>query len=97
MDDLILLRCKGALSSSEVDLGSMKSGRLLLQEVSERTCQELKPELDKLLYEITGMRLVDICVGLFLERREKVYLLTMSDTVKQSAEGINRKTLRRLR
>ena len=81
--DLILLRCKGALSSSEVELGSMKSGRLLLQEVNERTCQELKPDLDRLVYQLTGQRLVDLCVGMFLERREKVYLFSMSDTVKQ--------------
>lgn len=83
VDDLILLRCKEALSPSEINIGTMKAGRLLLQEVNERLCRELQPNLDKLLYEITDLRLVDICVGLFVERREKIYLLTMSDTVKR--------------
>jgi uncharacterized protein YbcI len=81
--DLIVLRCKEALSPSEINLGTMKAGRLLLQEVSESLCRELQPDLDKLLHEITGLRLVDICVGFFLERRERIYLFTMSDSVKQ--------------
>ena len=83
VDDLILLRCKEAISPSEVNLGTLKSGRLLLQEVNERVCRELQPDLDRVLREITGLHLVDICVGLFLERREKIFLFTMTDTVKQ--------------
>jgi uncharacterized protein YbcI len=86
IDDLILLRCKGAVSPAEADIGTMKAGRLLLQEVSERVCGEIQPNLDKLLYEMTGFRLVEICVGLFLERREKVYLLRMSDSVKRETQ-----------
>ncbi|MBI2999104.1 MAG: DUF2294 family protein [Deltaproteobacteria bacterium] len=83
VDDLILLRCKEALSPAEINLGTMKAGRLLLQEVSERLCRELQPDLDRLLYEITGRRLLDICAGFFVERGEKIYLFTMSDTVKE--------------
>ena len=79
--DLIVIRCKEAFSPSEINLGTMKAGRLLLQEVSESLCRELQPDLDKLLCEITGLRLVDICAGFFLERRERIYLFTMSDTV----------------
>ena len=81
--DLIVMRCKKAFSPSEINLGTMKAGRLLLQEVSERLCRELQPDLDKLLYEITGRRLVDMCVGLFLDRRERIYFFSMSDTVDQ--------------
>ena len=81
--DLILLRCKEAISPSEVSLGTLKSGRLLLQEVNERVCRELQPDLDRVLREIAGLNLVDICVGLFLDRREKIFLFTMADTVKQ--------------
>src|SRR3989338_5676678 len=83
VDDLILLRCKEAISPSEVNLGTLKSGRLLLQEVNERVCRELQPDLDRVLREITGLHLVDICVGLFLARREKIFLFTMTDTLKQ--------------
>ena len=83
LGDLIVIRCKEAFSPSELNLGTMKAGRLLLQEVSESLCRELQPDLDKLLCEITGLRLVDICVGLFLERRERIYLFNMSDTVEQ--------------
>jgi uncharacterized protein YbcI len=81
--DLILLRCKEAISPSEANLGALKSGRLLLQEVNEKVCRELQPDLDRILRKITGLHLVDICVGLFLERREKIFLFTMTDTVKQ--------------
>lgn len=88
VDDLILLRCKEAISPSEVNLGTLKSGRLLLQEVNERVCRELQPDLDRLLREITGLRLVDICVGLFLERREKIFLFTMTGTVKRREGSI---------
>ncbi len=83
VDDLILLRCKGAVSPAETDLGTMKAGRLLLQEVSERLCQELQPDLSRLLRRITGRRLLDICVGIFFRRREKIYLFTMSSSVKR--------------
>jgi uncharacterized protein YbcI len=83
VDDLILLRCKGALSPSEVNTATSKIGRLLLQEASEGLCRELTPDLNRFLYEITGLRLVDIGVIFFLERREKTYLFFMSDTLKQ--------------
>ncbi len=83
VDDLILLRCKKAISPSEVDLDAIKVGRFLLQEATERLCRELKPDLKTLLYEITGLRLLDMGAVLFVERREKLYLFLMSDTVKQ--------------
>ena len=54
-------------------------------EVSERLCPELQPDLRRLHYRITGLRLVDACVGLFLKRWKKVYLLTVSNTVKWQA------------
>ena len=83
VDDLILLRCKKAISPSEVDLDAIKVGRFLLQEATERLCRELKPDLKTLLFEITGLRLLDMGAVLFVERREKLYLFLMSDTVKQ--------------
>lgn len=83
IDDLILLRCKGAVSAAEADVGTMKTGRLLLQEASERLCQELQPDLSRLLRQITGRRLLDICAGIFFRRREKIYILTMSNRVDQ--------------
>lgn len=83
VDDLVLLRCKGAVSRAEVDLETMKAGRLLLREVSERHCQELEPDLSRLLRKITGRRLLDKCVASFFSRREKIYLFTMSGRVKQ--------------
>ena len=82
VDDLILLRCKEALSPAEMNLASMKAGRLLLQEVSERLCHELQPDLNRVLYQITGLRLLDIGVGSFWQRGEKIYLLNMSNKVK---------------
>ena len=83
VDDLILLRCKEALSPSEVNMATLKAGRLLLQEMSERLCKELKPNLNTLLYETTGLRLLDICMSLFVEQREKIYLFIMSGAVKE--------------
>jgi len=88
LDDLIVLRCKEAFSPSEINLGTMKAGRLLLQEVNESLCRELQPDFDKLLCEITGLRLVDICVAFFLERRERIYLFTMSDAVKCQSSNL---------
>lgn len=81
--DLILLRCRQAISPSEANLGELKSGRLLLQEFNERLCRELRPDLERILHDITGLQVADLCVGLFLERREKIFLFTMTDTVKQ--------------
>ncbi len=36
-----------------------------------------------ILLVITGLRLLDTCVGLFVERREKIYLFIMSGAVKE--------------
>jgi uncharacterized protein YbcI len=82
VDDLILLRCKEAFSPSEINLATMKTGRMLIQEVSERLCRELEPDLNRVLRKATGLRLLDIGVGLFWNRGEKIYLLTMSDQVR---------------
>lgn len=83
VDDLILLRCKEALSPSEVNVATLKAGRFLLQEMSERLCRELKPNLNTLLYVITGLRLLDVSVSLFVEQREKIYLFIMSGAVEE--------------
>jgi len=83
VDDLILLRCKEALSPSEVNMATLRAGRFLLQEDGERLCHELKPNLNTLLYRITGLRLLDICLGLFVERREKIYLFILSGAVRE--------------
>jgi Na+-translocating membrane potential-generating system (MpsC) len=80
--DLIFLRCQEAISPSEVEVGSMQVGRLLLQEVSERRCREVQPELGRLLYRITDLRLLDMCVVNFFRRREKIYVLAMSDRLR---------------
>jgi uncharacterized protein YbcI len=80
--DLILLRCRKAVSPSEIELGGMKVGRLLVQEASERMCRRFQPELGRLLYESTESRLVDICVGTSFERREGIYIFAMSGKVK---------------
>jgi Na+-translocating membrane potential-generating system (MpsC) len=80
--DLIFLRCREAISLSEVEVGSLQVGRLLLQESSERTCREVQPELGRLLYKITELRLLDMCVVTFFRRREKIYVLALSDRVR---------------
>lgn len=82
VDDLILLRWKGALSPAEIEMGTMKAGRLLIQEVSDKICQELQPTLNSLLHDITGLHLLDVGVGLFWRRREKIFFLTIGDTVR---------------
>ncbi len=82
VDDLILLRCKGSLSPGEIEMGSMKAGRLLIQEVSEKLCQELQPTLKNLLHEIAGLNLLEVGVGLFWQRREKIFFLTIGDTIR---------------
>ncbi len=87
VDDLILLRWKGALPPAEIEMGSMKAGRLLIQEVNDKVCRELQPTLKKFLNEITGLNLLDVGVGLFWKRGEKVFLLTMSDTVGSERRG----------
>ena len=82
VDDLILLRWKGALSPAEIEMGTMKAGRLLIQEVSDKVCQELQPTLKDFLHEIAGLNLLDVGVGLFWRRREKIFFLTIGDTVR---------------
>jgi uncharacterized protein YbcI len=83
VDELILLRWRGAVLPAEIDLGTIRAGRMFLQEVSERLCQDLQPDLNRLLRKITGRRLLDICVGIFFRRREKILVFTMSDRIKQ--------------
>jgi hypothetical protein len=80
--DLIFLRCREAISPSEVEVGSMQVGKLLLQELSERRCREVQPELGRLLYKITERRLLDMCVVTFFRRREKIYVLALSDRLR---------------
>jgi hypothetical protein len=80
--DLIFMRCREAISPSEVEVGSLQVGRLLLQEVNERKCREVQPELGRLLYRITELRLLDMKVVTFFRRKEKIYVLAMSDRLR---------------
>jgi uncharacterized protein YbcI len=80
--DLIFLRCRGAMSPSEIEVGSTQVGRLLLQELSERKCREVQPELGRLLSKITELRLLDICVVTFFRQRERIYVLALSDKLR---------------
>jgi uncharacterized protein YbcI len=83
LDDLILLRCKGAVLPAEVELSNMKAGRILLQEASERLCQELQPDVNRFLRKTTGRRLLDMCVVIFFKQREKIIVLAIGDRIKR--------------
>ena len=82
VDDLILLRCKHSVSLAEVNLGTMKAGRLLRQGVGDRLCQEHQLDLNRLLRKITGHRLLVVSASLFFRQRERIYVFTMSDRIK---------------
>ena len=81
IDDLIVVRCKGALSPAEIGIGATKAGRLLVKEVTEKSCHKIEPSLGRLLQKATGVPLHELRVGLFWKRGEKVFLLHMSDKV----------------
>ncbi len=82
IEDLIILRCKNALAPAELEIGAMKAGRVLVKEVGERVCRELRPRLDCLLREITGLQLLEVRVDLFWSQREKAFLFSISDNIK---------------
>jgi uncharacterized protein YbcI len=81
VDDLIIVRCKRALSPAEVSIGATKAGRLLVKEVTEKVCKKLEPGLDRLLLRATGVTLHELRVGLFWKRGEKVFLLHMGEKI----------------
>lgn len=82
LGDLIVLRFKDALSSGELEIGTVKSGRLLVKELIEKACRQVQPELDRLLQQITHLQLLGVDVAIFWKRSEKIFLMTMSDKVR---------------
>lgn len=82
LDDLIVLRFKDALSSGELEIGTVKSGRLLVKELIEKACRQVQPELDRLLHQLTHLQLLGVGVAIFWKRSEKVFLMTMSDKIR---------------
>lgn len=86
-EDLLISRFENALSPSEINLFHQEAGRRLIKEMNEKLAQEILPELQKVLYPLTGKKAVGLEIELHERGREKVFLITLESPIDVASSG----------
>jgi uncharacterized protein YbcI len=76
-EDLLIIRIENALSPSEIILISQETGKRLIKEMNEKLAEEILPNLQIVLFPLTGKKAVGLEIELHERGHEKVFLITL--------------------
>lgn len=83
IDDLLLIRLQGALTAAErhlVQTLSPEKGRDLLKQVRYQLTETGRPFLEKMVEEVTGVKVVSLHHDISTATGEKVVIFTLSES-----------------
>lgn len=81
--EVLFLRFKNVLSPSEINLSSYKAGKRLMREVNDKLCREEFMVVKDIIFELTGLGLIDIQVEVNIPLHEKIYILTLDHPLQE--------------
>jgi uncharacterized protein YbcI len=82
LDDLVVIRLKGALTQAEMKLaetGDGQRGRYLLKQVRQELIDHARPKLECLIRDILGVELSSLHTDISTKTGERVIVLSLSE------------------
>jgi uncharacterized protein YbcI len=87
MDDMIIIRLLGALSSAEYEMGKTDEGRRSVKGTRGRLIAELRPSLEDLIKKSTGAGVISGHSDLSTRTGEHIIILVLDRKVRELPEG----------
>ncbi len=82
IDDMIIVRLKGVLTSAESQLAKTEEGKALVKEMRFRLEEIIRPKLEALIEEITGIRVVSLHNDISTKTGERIDVVILEKPIR---------------
>ena len=87
VDDIIVIRFLGALTSAEYEMAKTSGGRRSVKDTHDRLMGELRPGLEELIRKSTGADVITVHSDLCTRTGESVDIFVLDRKVRQPSGG----------
>ena len=82
LEDLVLVRLKGVLTTAEEKLLTTNEGRILVKEARRQLFDTSRPAMEGLVEELFSAKLLDLFSDISLDSGERIIVLTLDRKIK---------------
>jgi uncharacterized protein YbcI len=79
LQDMILIRLRGVLTSAEEKLASDPEGHHLVKEVRTRLIEGARPILDEMIERLTGIQALSLHSDMSIKKGERIIVFTLAE------------------
>ena len=83
LDDLILVRLRGILTSAETALGRDREGQALVKEVRRQLHELSRPLIEKIVMEILGYEVISLHTDMSVKTGERIIVLIVEGNLEE--------------
>lgn len=81
IDDMIIIRLKGVLTATEKQLALQEKGKALVKEIRYQLEEIIRPKLEVLIEEITGIKVVSLHNDISTKTGERIDVIILESKV----------------
>lgn len=81
VDDMVVIRLKGVLTSAEKQLAKKEKGKCLVKEIRYQLEEIIRPELEVLIEEITGIAVVSLHNDISTKTGERIDVVVLKKAI----------------
>ena len=83
LDDMILVRLRGILTSAETALGRDREGQTLVKEVRRQLHELSRPLIEKIVKEILGYEVISLHTDMSVKTGERIIVLIVEGNLEE--------------
>ena len=81
IDDMVVIRLKGVLTAAEKQLARQEKGKCLVKEIRYQLEEIIRPELEQLIEEITGRKVITLHNDISTKTGERMDVVVIDQPV----------------
>jgi uncharacterized protein YbcI len=86
LDDMILVRLRGILTSAETALGRDREGQALVKEVRRQLHEISRPLIEQIVKEILGYEVISLHTDMSVKTGERIFVLVVDGNLDELFE-----------
>ena len=86
LDDMILVRLRGILTSAETALGRDREGQTLVKEVRRQLHEISRPLIEQIVKEILGYEVISLHTDMSVKTGERIFVLVVDGNLDELFE-----------
>jgi uncharacterized protein YbcI len=75
--NMVIVTLKGVLSQAEYHLAQSDDGMALIKKLRQQLVEQGRPELEKLIYDITGLQVISLHTDISTKTGERVFIFVL--------------------